>query len=254
MTTGFILKKIIATFLMPLPVGLAILALALYFLVKDKKKKAFKLVVIVLAWYSILSYGPVAGYLMYQLESAYPPLLKAPKEAKYIYVLGGGHSSDPSLPITSQVNDDAVIRLDEAIRLYHQLDEAPMIILSGYSGYYSDIPHAIMQQRLAIALGVDPKKLILRPKPTDTEEEAMAAKKLIGDQKFILVTSAYHMKRAMGWFKREGLHPAPAPTHHFSSAKEIPYYSIFSAYAFMISSRFFHEELGILWQKIKSIL
>ena len=254
MTAGFILKKMIATLLMPLPIGILLMALALYFLYRDKRRRAIGTLLTAITWLTLLSYGPVANTLLHPLETIYPPLLQAPKNIKYIYVLGSGHNSDSTLPITSQIGDDGIIRLNEAIRLYYQLDERPKIIVSGFSGYYSTIPHALMQQKLALALGVKSDRIITIPDPVDTQEEAKAAKKLLKNNAFILVTSAYHMARAMQWFKQEGLDPAPAPTRHYTNTQEIPYYQIFSVTALNLSTIAIHESIGMVWQKIKSLL
>ncbi len=251
MDFAFILKKIISWSLMPMPLGMALIIIALLFLIKNKKQKAVGTLITALLWFSIFSYAPFANYLLYQFESSYSPLLQAPQKIKYIYVLGGGHKSDDTLPITSQVNDDALVRLNEAIRLYHQLNKKATIIVSGYSGFNSDISHAEMQKKLAVALGVNPKNITLQPKPMDTQEEAKTAKILLKDKPFILVTSAYHMDRAMRWFRQEGLSPIPAPTHHFTSLEQTNYWDFFSVHALTMSTKVFHETLGILWQKIK---
>ena len=248
---GFILKKVISTLLTPLALGMMLMLLALFFVRKDKMRKASMAITAAFLWFFLLSYAPVGNHLLHKFESAYPPLLQAPTDIQYIYVLGHGHSSDSKLPITSQLYDDAVIRLNEAIRLYQQLGEKAKIIVSGYSGFYSDIPHAVMQQKLAIALGVDPKKIILLPNPRDTQEEAKAAKKLLKNEPFVLITSAFHMERAMLWFKQEGLSPVPAPTRHQTGTDQVAYYGFFSAYALKLSTIAFHEALGVLWQKIK---
>ena len=251
---AFILKKIIATLLMPLPISVMMIIAGLIFVLRGKKRMAAGTLFAAVAWLSLLSYAPFASSLLHRLESAYSPLLQVPQAMKYIYVLGSGHNSDSTLPITSQLNADAIVRLTEAIRLYHQLKEKPTLIVSGYSGYYSDIPHAKMQNRLAIALGIDPDKIISLPEPMDTQAEARAAKKLLGNTPFILVTSAFHMARAMRWFKQEGISPVPAPTHHLTNSAEVPYYGIFSIHALEMSTIFIHEKIGILWQRIKSIL
>ena len=249
----FILKKIIGLFLTPLPLGVALIALAIFFLWRQKKERAVGILLFAIVWFSLFSYTPFANYLLHRFESAYPPLMQAPPQTEYIYVLGVGHKKSKKLPITSQLGDDAIIRLNEAMRLYNQLHQKAKIIVSGYSGLYSDIPHAFMQRRLAVALGVNPKDIIALPEPRDTQEEAKAAKKLIGSKAFILVSSAYHMKRAMEWFEREGLHPVPAPAHHLTTDGERAYTDIYSTHALMLSTIFFHELMGIIWQKIKGI-
>jgi uncharacterized SAM-binding protein YcdF (DUF218 family) len=45
----------------------------------------------------------------------------------------------------------------------------------------------------------------------DTASEARAVATLLGATPFILVTSAYHMPRAVWLMQRAGAHPIPAP-------------------------------------------
>jgi len=249
----FALKKFISMFLMPLPLGVFFIVLALLLLYREKTRATKWMLAVSILWLFFFSYPPVANRLLYSIESKYPTLYKAPENIKYIYVLGGGHHVDESLPITSQVYEASVVRLCEGIRFYHQLHENASIIVSGNRGLFGTTSHAIMQKKLAMALGVNEDKIILSPKPRDTEEEAIAAKKLLGDKPFILVTSASHMKRAMHFFHNEGLDPIPAPTNHLASI-QYPYYTkFFSSDALMKSRIVFHETLGLIWQKLKGI-
>ena len=204
-------------------------------------------------WLFFFSYPPVVNTLLYTIESKNPTLHKAPENIKYIYVLGGGHHTDESLPITSQVVETSVVRLNEGIRLYNQLDRKAKIIFSGYHGLYDTTEHAVMQKKLAIALGVNEKDIILYLGTKDTQEEANAGKKLLGDEPFILVTSASHMTRALNFFKNEGLHPIPAPTNHLASTQHPNYTDFFSSEALTKSRIVFHETLGLIWQKLKGI-
>jgi len=238
-------------FLMPLPLGVALIVVALIFLYRHKLQKAKLTLLVSIIWFFLFSYSPFVNTLLHTLESTYPTLHQAPKEIKYIYVLGGGHTTDESQPITSQVNESSVVRLGEGIRLYHQLDQKAKIIVSGYSGLYDNTPHALMQEKLALALGVQKEHIILHPKPRDTQEEAIAAKKLLNNEPFILVTSASHMRRAMKFFAQEGLTPVPAPTNHLASIKQLNYTDFFSSHALMKSRIVFHEVLGLVWQKLK---
>lgn len=249
----FLLKKFVSMFLMPLPIGVFFIALALLLLYRNKTKPAKSMLTLSILWLFFFSYPPVANTLLYSIESNNPTLHKAPEDIKYIYVLGGGHHTDESLPITSQVVETSVVRLSEGIRLYHQLHEEASIIVSGYSGLFDPTTHAVMQKELALALGVKKEKIILRPEPRDTEEEAKAAKELVGDEPFILVTSASHMTRSMNFFKKEGLDPIPAPTNHLASIQHPNYTKFFSSDALEKSSIVFHELLGLVWQKLKGI-
>lgn len=240
-------------FLMPLPLGIAFILLGLFFIHRNKLIKAKITLMLSIVWLFLFSYAPVANSLLHSIESNFPTLHNAPENIKYIYVLGGGHHTDESLPITSQVVETSIVRLNEGIRLYHQLHENAKIIVSGHSGLYDPVTHAVMQEKLALALGVKKENIILRPKPRDTQEEAQAAKELLGNKPFILVTSASHMTRSVNFFKNEGLTPIPAPTNHRASIQYPNYTDFFSSKALLKSRIVFHEVIGMLWQKLKGI-
>ncbi|WP_232501317.1 ElyC/SanA/YdcF family protein [Sulfurovum sp. NBC37-1] len=227
--------------------------MAIFFLSRQKVRRAKSFLYVGIIWLFLFSYAPFANILLHPIESAYSALQHAPKNTRYIYVLGNGHTTDRTLPITSQLASEAIVRLNEGIRLYRQLEGNATIILSGYEGLHDPTPHAFMQEKLATALGIDPKDLILRTTAKDTEEEAQAARQIAKDQPLILVTSAYHMPRAMGWFEKEGLHPVPAPTYHQASLQNQDYFGIFSADALRKSTIAFHELFGSLWQKVKGV-
>jgi uncharacterized SAM-binding protein YcdF (DUF218 family) len=123
------------------------------------------------------------------------------------------------------------------------------IIFTGYEGN-TDTPTAVMNARLAEALGVKKEDMIVNPKPKDTKEEAIFTKSLVGNEPFILVTSATHIPRAMRLFKSLGLNPIPAPTNfykkEFNGFFEAPSISSFSR-----SQIAMHEYWGILWSKLR---
>lgn len=240
-------------FLMPLPLGVAFMVLGLILLYKNKLPKAKFVFFFALVWFFLFSYTPFVDLLLKPIESKYPTLHQAPQEIKYIYILGNGHITDENQPITSQVNETAVVRLNEGIRLYMQLQGKAKIIVSGYHGLYDTTEHAVMQQRLAISLGINKEDIILHLGTKDTQEEAKAGKKLLGSEPFILVTSASHMARAINFFKNEGLHPIAAPTNHQASLQHPNYTDFFSSHALDKSHILFHEILGLIWQKIKGI-
>ncbi|HEY9189689.1 MAG TPA: ElyC/SanA/YdcF family protein [Sulfurovum sp.] len=249
----FLLKKFVSMCIMPLPLGVALIVLGLFFLYRNKLTQAKFTLMFSVVWLFLISYSPLPDVLLYKLESKIPTLHTAPADIQYIYVLGGGHHTDEAQPITSQVVETSVVRLAEGIRHYRQLNGQAKIIVSGYHGLYDETEHAVMQKRLATSLGVDAEDIILHLGTKDTEEEAQAGKKLLGSTPFILVTSASHMPRALQFFKNEGLRPIPAPTNHLGKQKNLDYADFFSATAVKQSHILFHEYLGLLWQKLKGI-
>lgn len=243
----FLLKKFISAFLLPIPIGLFLLFLAFIFLLFNSYKKAKFFAFITLLWFALLSNQTVSNAILSPLENAHKALLETPK-VNYILVLGHGHITDEKLSITSQVKSTAINRLVEAIKHYKNLQNVKLIV-SGYGGFDKN-PHALMQEKLALTLGVKKEDIIRLDTPNDTHMEAVKSKKIIGAEPFILVTSASHMKRSMLLFQKEGLNPIAAPTQNLAYMDE-SYQEIFSATNLIKVEVAIHEYLGILWAYLR---
>jgi len=101
----------------------------------------------------------------------------------------------------------------EGLRLLEALPEARLRV-SGASRDAARLPVALGYGQAAQALGVDPARIVVLDTPTDTAQEAYAVREFLGTEaRFVLVTSASHMRRAVRHFERVGLAPIPAPTH-----------------------------------------
>ena len=247
----FIAKKIISMLLMPLSVGLILILIALYFLYKNNLKMSKIFMISSLLWIAVMSYTPFSEMLLSPLESQYPALQEFPRDIGYVMVLGAGHTTNDKLPMTSQLGRSAMFRLAEGIRILRQLDDAKLIV-SGYSGL-DPTPHALMQKKMAVLLGVREEQIIARYAPKDTREEAAGVKSILNNRDFILVTSASHMPRAMAIFNEEGLYPYPAPTYHLAkhASDDFP---IPDAWGLMKSEYAMHEYVGKLWLEIVKLV
>ncbi|WP_258238891.1 ElyC/SanA/YdcF family protein [Arcobacter sp. CECT 8985] len=233
---------------MPLPIGLIILLLGLYFLYKKSYFKSKIFICFSLIWIVLLSYEPISNRLLFPLENSYKDLKIIPKDVKYILVLGSSHTTNKSLSITSQLSTTALNRFIEAYRIYKNIPNAKLIF-SGYGG--KDVTaHAFMQKELALDLKIDNENILTLSTPKDTTEEAVSVKNLIKGEKFIVVTSASHMPRVMKIFKKLRLNAIPAPTNHLAKDKG-QIFSRPSGYNLYKSELAFHEYLGTLWEKLK---
>ena len=247
----FIVKKIISVLLMPLSVGLILILIAIYFLYKNNLKMSRIFMISSLLWLAVMSYTPFSELLLSPLESHYPALEAFPKDIGYVMVLGAGHATNDKLPMSSQLGRSAMFRLAEGIRILRQLDDAKLIV-SGYSGM-DPTPHALMQKKMAVLLGVSEEQIIARYAPKDTKEEAVDVKSILENQDFILVTSASHMPRAMAIFNAEGLYPYAAPTYHLAKHASDAVYTL-DAWGLVKSEYAMHEYLGRLWQEIVKLV
>src|SRR5205807_616049 len=71
--------------------------------------------------------------------------------------------------------------------------------------------HATVLARAARSLGLEENRIVLIEQVRDTEDESLAVRGRIGDAPFGLITSAWHMPRAMALFHAAGLHPLACP-------------------------------------------
>ncbi|WP_422379755.1 ElyC/SanA/YdcF family protein [Marinicellulosiphila megalodicopiae] len=184
------------------------------------------------------------------LEYAHPSYTN--QSASFIHVLGNGHIEDDSLPITSQLTYVSTVRMTEAVRVYYQNPTAKLI-LTGYAGANTEISTAKMHEQLALALGVPAQNIIINEEPRDTQEESLVVKSIVGDQPVIVITTANHMRRAMGFYELAGLNAIPAPTMHLSrQGNDMKFTDLYPHAEFLRMSQFaIHEWIGILYQKIQ---
>ena len=245
----FLLKKIVGTLFMPLPLALLLSVAGGVLLIFRRRRAGGVLVGLALLGVFLASWAPVADGLLGPLESRYPPVLDATRypRAVAVVVLGSGYNPVPGLPVTSQLSGTGLVRLDEGIILYRQLPGAHLVV-SGGSVYGSGtIAHGYA--RAARALGVPASDLVKLDTPRDTAEEARAVRTLLGPGRpFLLVTSASHMPRAMRLFRLQGLKPIPAPTRYESLRENRNRfnYLVPSALQLRKTERALHEYMGLL--------
>ncbi|WP_181919568.1 ElyC/SanA/YdcF family protein [Alkalilimnicola ehrlichii] len=248
---SFTISKLAGALFMPLPLISIALIVALFALLLGRRGLGTALVGIATFALIGIAWWPLADRLLHPLEAPYLAIREADPDIRWVMVLGSGHDSDPSVPITSQLTDTAVVRIVEGVRLYRQLPEAQLIV-SGWGGQDAR-PHAELAAQLARELGVEEESIIRFDLPRNTAEEAMAASMRLTDEPFYLVTSASHMTRALALFEAQGLKPIPAPTRHRVTAKQNLNLRDYTPQARDVakSERAFHEYMGILWNRLR---
>lgn len=229
---GFLLKKGISFLLMPVTIVVILAVLALWYLHKDNRKKARRHLIIALILLALISSAPVANQLLKPLENQYSQLEKVPENIEYLLLLGG----------------DKERRTWEVLRLYEQAPHLK-IITSGFS-LYEKVSDAEKTTELLQNVGIQKESILMQKEAVDTQGEALAIKKRVGNSPFLLVTSAYHMPRAMKIFQGAGTNPIAAPGD-FNNPNEDGINSIFQAKQIRKTERALHEYIGLLWLYIK---
>jgi len=104
-----------------------------------------------------------------------------------------------------------VDRFFKGIRLY-DLNKSNMIVFTGGNNPFNKtkITEGKVLEKFAIKYGVKKDDIVITKDVLNTSDEAKAVFDLIGNNKtIILVTSAFHMKRAKFLFERQGINVIP---------------------------------------------
>jgi uncharacterized SAM-binding protein YcdF (DUF218 family) len=254
----FLLKKIAATLLSPVPLCIDILIAGLIFLWCTRSYKAAKVLVSTGTLLLLLLSSPfVSGSLVRPLESRYRPLLAEPgrdmstlPRVKYIVVLAAGYLPDPALPAATQLGR-TLPRVVEGVRVFRQLQGCTLIMSGG--GRPGVVPESEVMAKAAESLGVDQQKILLESQSRDTGSEAKFVRALVGRERFILVTSASHMPRAMALFKKQGMDPIADPTDYLtpvslgvSASDFVP-----TGGGLIAAHRAVYEYLAVTWEWVR---
>ncbi|MFI4999259.1 MAG: YdcF family protein [Reyranellales bacterium] len=165
----------------------------------------------------VLSFLPVSDLLMEPLQREARAEAAAAPPCCYdaIIVMGGAiaPAEPPLLPDPDL--SDASDRIWHAARLYHR-GVAPRIIVSG--GSYAAqtgvkvATEADAMRRFLLDLGVPSEAIVEEGRSLNTIENVTFVRELVHDKPVALVTSAYHMPRALRLARRLGLKAEAFPT------------------------------------------
>lgn len=236
----FLLKKVLSYLI--LPPGIYIILLVVIGVISRKRKVPMLLAYIGALSLYLISIEPVKDALFYPLETRYKP--PGELEGDAIVILGGGAYNSGYLKVSSYK------RLVEGFIL-HRRTGKPIVLSGGAS--IGVIPEAKVMEDLLLEFGVDRSKIYADLESRDTEENALKVKEIcikIGCRRPILVTSAFHMQRAVMMFRRVGLEVIPYPTD-FRFEGKYNLYSLFpKSSVFYDSSTAIREYVGILFYRL----
>jgi uncharacterized SAM-binding protein YcdF (DUF218 family) len=253
---GFVLKKLVSAMVQPVGISfvLVVTGLIIWKLKHWSRAGAF-LIVAGSAFLLVLSL-PITSYLLlYSLEAqagSYqdPDFLKS-NGVQYIVVLGGVGSTDELTP--ADKSGDSIYRVLEGVRLWHGVPGS-RLVLSGMAHPVSGNNLESMKS-FPMYLGVESDALTIYANAWDTEDEAEFVSAFLGDSTFALVSSAYHIPRAMKQFRNKGLNAVASPCGFKAKTPPQLYRSFLPEGSALLGSELaIHEYLGQLWMNLKNLV
>ena len=188
------------------------------------KRLAWSLFAAVFAFY-LLCTAWLADILMGSMEGMYTPPDNVTGDV--IIMLGGGAIADvPDVDGTGALCSAPANRLLTVARLQKKLNVP--VLFSGGQVYADSGAEATIARRVLISLGVAPNMILVENKSVNTRQNAVYSADLIEKRGFsrpILVTSAFHMNRAVLNFRQAGVEVVPYPTDYTVSQKPVFHYT-----------------------------
>ena len=191
------------------------------------RRLGFAVAVIGVVETMLLSLAPVADALMAPLQDAARAEAKAAPACCYdaIVVLGGAitPAAPPRYPEPGLVGGSD--RLWQAARLYRR-GVAPRIIVTG--GTYGaegekPVSEAGVMRLFLHDLGVPDEAIVEEGKALNTLENIAFVRDIVGEKPVALVTSAYHMPRALRIARRGGLNASAFPNEWRYAGGSVPW-------------------------------
>lgn len=188
---------------------------------------------------------PVGSWLEASLENRFPPPHELPAHVDGIIVLGG--TIEPALTHLHGMPalNDLAERIVAFVGLARRYPDAKLVFTGGSASVLpGETPEADIAKPLFADLGLDPARIIFERESRNTYENAIDSERLADPkpgQVWVLITSAAHMPRAVGCFRRAGWAVLPWPVAFKTG---LPDYGN-PAHELLVLDNVFHEWLGL---------
>lgn len=158
---------------------------------------------------------PIASYIMLPLEERFPAFQDDGKPVDGIILLGGSVEAADSVSRGRIIANESAERLIETIQLAHRYPNARILISGGGGTVFGDgTAEAPVIAAFLKSLGTDPARLVVEERSRTTYENAVFSRDIAKPkegERWLLVTSAWHMPRAVGVFEKAGFPVTPYP-------------------------------------------
>jgi uncharacterized SAM-binding protein YcdF (DUF218 family) len=241
--------------LQPLTQVLVLLAVLLTLLVRRRRAGFRAPALLCLAALLILgasSCRPLSAGLLELLERGQVPLdTSAQGEPDAILVLGGGFRERITpRPVLSDASKE---RFLEGLRLARAYPGAELVFSGGTLDSTRQTVASVMAE-LAAAAGVEGERIVAETRARDTRGNAIELARLArerGWRRTAVVTSAYHMPRALATLRRAGIDGQPAPCDFTGAGPASLAWLVPESQALRYTEAFLHEVVGRAWYRLR---
>ena len=248
----FVLSKTLGVMALPTNVWIGIGVLGMALLATRLAWLGRKLLVVSILLLVVCGFSPVGNLLLYPLEERFPPWDSARGAPDGIVVLGGGIDPDPSAAHGEAVFSSSAGRLIAAAALAHRFPNLRIVYSGGSSNVIADTSTKEADFAVAVfeGLGISRDRLTLERQSRNTFENAEFSKAVAmpkPGERWLLVTSAFHMPRSIGVFRKVGFAVEAYPADWRLAARaDLTRFSAFSVMGLWHTDLALREWMGLV--------
>lgn len=218
-----VVSKFFTFIVMPTGIIFSLLVYAIYTKNRTKSKKS---VILALIFFYVFANPILVNEMMLWWEFA-PTPISAVKPHDIGVILTGGITNDNKLPKENIFLGNSSDRVGQAIELYKSKKINKILISGGSIDIFAKTPKSEAEDiaKYLIISGVPSDSIFMETHSKNTKENAvnssMILKKQFKNQSVLLITSGYHLKRAVGCFQKVGIDVTPYGSCYVSHDRQI---------------------------------
>ena len=204
----FIISKIAGFFALPSNIVAALCVLGIVLLATRFRRTGSHILIFGVVAALLFGYSPLANLMLLPLSERFPAWKSDGRAPDGIIILGGAIDSDTTLARNSLEMDSSAERIVTMLQLARTYPNA-RLVFSGGSGnlLQGSASEAPIVGRLLESFGVARDRVVLEGDSRTTTENAVLTRGLVQakpGELWLLVTSAFHMPRSIGAFRKAG--------------------------------------------------
>ncbi|ABE63221.1 protein of unknown function DUF218 [Nitrobacter hamburgensis X14] len=205
----FLLSKIVGFIALPSNATALVCGLGLCLLIMKRRRAGTGLLATGVMALLIFGYSPLGNVLLLTLSERFPAWHFDGREPDGIIILGGAIEPELSAARKAVEVNGAAERIIGGLELARRFPRARVVYSGGSANLIADpVSEAPIAGRLLETFGISPERIVLESESRTTDENARFTRKLVSPkpgERWLLVTSAYHMPRSIGVFRKAGL-------------------------------------------------
>lgn len=171
----------------------------------------------------IIAVVPLDAWMIRSLENRFPAVEALPERVTGIITLGGAVDQAVTAARGQISLKRYVERLTVFVALAHRYPEARLAYTGGSASLFRpDLKEVPVARRFFAEMGLDPVRVAFEDRARNTHENAVFAHALLRPgpgETWVLITSAMHMPRAVGAFRKAGWHVLPYPVDYVTAGR-----------------------------------